>query len=88
MRGLERLAVENTTGPLTLVLDAQEYAQGFYASLGYERTPRERFLDARIWHVEMAKQVNRGGAGADRLEQALGSRRGVGRVDALEQLGH
>ena len=57
MRGLERLAVEHTTGPLTLVLDAQEYAQGFYASLGFERTPRERFLDARIWHVEMAKQV-------------------------------
>lgn len=57
MVGLERLAVEHTTGPLRLVLDSQEYASGFYASLGYQRTERERFLDARIWHVEMAKRV-------------------------------
>lgn len=57
MVGLERLAAEHTTGPLRLVLDAQEYASGFYASLGYQPTARERFLDARIWHVEMAKQV-------------------------------
>lgn len=57
MAGLERLAAEHTAGPLRLVLDAQEYASGFYASLGYQPTARERFLDARIWHVEMAKQV-------------------------------
>ncbi|MGA4506597.1 GNAT family N-acetyltransferase [Propionibacteriaceae bacterium G1746] len=57
MRGLEHLAAQLTTGELTLVLDAQEYAQGFYASLGYARTARERFQDARIWHVEMAKRV-------------------------------
>lgn len=57
MIGLERLAAEHTAGPLRLVLDAQEYASGFYASLGYQPTARERFLDARIWHVEMAKQV-------------------------------
>lgn len=55
MVGLERLALAHTTGPRRLVLDAQEYAQGFYGSLGYERTDRDRFLDARIWHVEMAK---------------------------------
>ena len=57
MLGLERVAVEHTSGPLRLVLDAQEYAAGFYGSLGYARTPRDRFLDARIWHVEMAKTV-------------------------------
>lgn len=57
MRGIERLALQHTHGPLTLVLDAQEHAEGFYASLGYARTPRERFLDARIWHVEMARQA-------------------------------
>lgn len=57
MLGLERLALENTSGPLTLVLDAQEYAEGFYRSLGYQRTQRERFLDARIWHVEMSRRV-------------------------------
>lgn len=56
MVGLERLAAEHTAGPLRLLLDAQEYASGFYASLGYQRTARERFLDARIWHVEMAKR--------------------------------
>lgn len=55
MRGLERLALEATDGPLRLVLDAQQYAQGFYESLGYARTPREPFLDARIPHVEMDK---------------------------------
>ena len=55
MIGLERLAREHSPGQVTLVLDAQEYAQGFYESLGYARTPRDRFLDARIWHVEMAK---------------------------------
>lgn len=65
MEGLHRLAVLqwralSSEGDLLLVLDAQQYAQGFYESLGYARTTREPFLDARIPHVEMAMRVPRG----------------------------
>lgn len=40
-----------------VVLDAQVQAQGFYESSGYVLTDREAFLDAGIWHREMAKDV-------------------------------
>lgn len=42
---------------VTVILDAQESAIGFYRSLGYELTARERFLDAGIWHREMALET-------------------------------
>ena len=57
MTGAEAMALSRTTGPLWLVLDAQEHAQGFYEALGYRRTEKERFLEARMWHVEMTKRA-------------------------------
>lgn len=44
-----------TTG--TVVLDAQVYALGFYEACGYSVTDRPTFLDANIWHREMARAV-------------------------------
>lgn len=48
---------EPVGGSVHLTLDAQERAIGFYESLGYRRTDRERFLDAGIWHQEMELTV-------------------------------
>ncbi len=42
----------------TLVLDAQVTAVPFYEKLGYRPTSRPVFLDAGIWHQEMAKSVS------------------------------
>ena len=47
-------------GQVRIVLDAQEDKIGFYRALGYELTAREPFLDARIWHREMARIVSAG----------------------------
>ncbi|GAA4423859.1 GNAT family N-acetyltransferase [Georgenia halophila] len=46
-------------GPLQVrvVLSAQEYALAFYRRLGYEVVSGERYLDAGIWHQEMARTV-------------------------------
>ncbi|WP_447925507.1 GNAT family N-acetyltransferase [Georgenia muralis] len=46
-------------GPLavTVVLSAQESAMGFYRRLGYEVRTGERYLDAGIWHQDMARTV-------------------------------
>ena len=38
-------------------LSAQEYAMGFYRRLGYEAVTGERYLDAGIWHQDMARTV-------------------------------
>lgn len=38
-------------------LSAQEYAMGFYRRLGYEAVSGERYLDAGIWHQDMARTV-------------------------------
>lgn len=38
-------------------LSAQEYAMGFYARLGYAAVSGERYLDAGIWHQDMARTV-------------------------------
>ncbi|WP_124039630.1 GNAT family N-acetyltransferase [Neoactinobaculum massilliense] len=53
---LRHFAVDGT---LTITLDAQEYAIGFYERAGYTLTERERFLDAGIWHREMAQTITR-----------------------------
>ena len=46
---------ENETA--TVTLDAQEQARGFYASLGYKETDRQRFFDAGIAHREMRRHI-------------------------------
>lgn len=38
-------------------LAAQETAMGFYERLGYAVVSGERFLDAGIWHVDMARTI-------------------------------
>ncbi|MEE6274069.1 GNAT family N-acetyltransferase [Georgenia sp. MJ206] len=40
-----------------VVLAAQESVMGFYARLGYTVVTGERFLDAGIWHQDMARLV-------------------------------
>lgn len=47
------------TGTLRVrvVLSAQESAIGFYRRLGYEVVSGERYLDAGIWHQDMAHTV-------------------------------
>ncbi len=52
---IERMVPSGAKGHI--VLDAQVQAQGFYESSGYYLTDREPFLDAGIWHREMAKSV-------------------------------
>ncbi len=46
-------------GPLSVrvVLAAQESAMAFYGRLGYAPVSGERFLDAGIWHQDMARTV-------------------------------
>ncbi|GAA4286817.1 GNAT family N-acetyltransferase [Georgenia daeguensis] len=48
--GRPRLAVR-------VVLSAQEVAMEFYRRLGYEVVTGERYLDAGIWHQDMARTV-------------------------------
>lgn len=59
VQALEALAVQHNKHPdgFAMVLDAQEHAAPFYAALGYRRTARDRFIDAGIWHVEMARDL-------------------------------
>ena len=38
-------------------LSAQEYALEFYRKQGYETLGKPRYLDAGIWHHDMAKQL-------------------------------
>lgn len=40
-----------------MVLSAQEQAMGFYAALGYGVVSGERYLDAGIWHQDMAREL-------------------------------
>lgn len=62
--GIEALALAEhaVTGgadalAVTVELSAQEHALGFYRRLGYELLPRERYLDAGIWHRDMAHRI-------------------------------
>lgn len=40
-----------------IALSAQESAVGFYSRLGYSPVSGERYLDAGIWHQDMARTV-------------------------------
>jgi predicted GNAT family N-acyltransferase len=42
---------------VTVVLSAQEAAMGFYERLGYAVVNGERYLDAGIWHQDMAHTI-------------------------------
>lgn len=48
---------------LTVVLSAQERAMGFYERCGYRAAGGGRYLDADIWHRDMARTLP-GGVGA------------------------
>lgn len=43
-----------------VVLSAQESAMGFYERLGFAVVSGERYLDAGIWHQDMARRLTRG----------------------------
>ncbi len=43
---------------VAIVLSAQEYVMDFYRKLGYEPVTGERYLDAGIWHQDMAKTLD------------------------------
>lgn len=49
-------------GGITVVLSAQERAMGFYERCGYREVGGGRYLDAGIWHRDMARTLP--GAGA------------------------
>lgn len=49
-------------GGITVVLSAQERAMGFYERCGYRAAGGGRYLDAGIWHRDMARTLP--GAGA------------------------
>ena len=61
----ERLAIDPAAG-LVSELSAQEYALDFYRKQGYELAGTPRYLDAGIWHHDMAKPLvaPAGGVGA------------------------
>lgn len=42
-----------------VVLSAQESAMGFYERLGFSVVSGERYLDADIWHQDMARTLTR-----------------------------
>lgn len=42
---------------VTVVLSAQEQAMGFYKRCGYRTLTGERYLDAGIWHQDMARTL-------------------------------
>jgi len=44
---------------VTVVLSAQEQAMGFYRRCGYRVLTGERYLDAGIWHQDMARTLTR-----------------------------
>lgn len=50
-------AQEDCHRQVTVRLSAQDHAVNFYRSLGYEQTSQERYLDAGIWHYDMARTI-------------------------------
>ena len=50
-------AKRESSAQLTLILDAQVAAEGFYARLGYTPTDTPTFYDAGIVHQEMSRHV-------------------------------
>ena len=59
VRALEEAAIEAYAqdGRLSIALSAQKNAQAFYESLGYEFIDSREYLDAGIWHRDMAKTI-------------------------------
>lgn len=64
VRVLEALALEHAGVPaqargaaVVVILSAQEQAMGFYEHCGYRPLDRGRYLDAGIWHRDMARTV-------------------------------
>ena len=51
------VAQEDGGAAVTVMLSAQEQAMGFYARCGYAVVGGERYLDAGIWHRDMARTV-------------------------------
>ena len=51
------VAQEDGGAAVTVVLSAQEQAMGFYERCGYTAVGGERYLDAGIWHRDMARTV-------------------------------
>ncbi len=57
MDAAAQVALERCAGPdgtIEIRLSSQEQAMGFYLSCGYEVLEGERYLDAGIWHRDMA----------------------------------
>lgn len=57
MLALQREIQTLGQGEIHIFLDAQVAAQGFYESLGYVPTERDRFYDAGIEHLEMVRRL-------------------------------
>ena len=56
---LEQTALSHSGRPrVEMVLSAQEQAMGFYKRCGYWVLDGHRYLDAGIWHQDMARIVN------------------------------
>ena len=56
---LEQTALSHSDRPrVEVVLSAQEQAMGFYESCGYRVLDGRRYLDAGIWHQDMARTVS------------------------------
>ncbi|PHP52188.1 GNAT family N-acetyltransferase [Actinomyces ruminis] len=58
---VEQAALQNAAvqGAVTVVLSAQEQAMDFYRRCGYHVITGERYLDAGIWHQDMARTLHR-----------------------------
>ena len=60
---LEQTALSHSGRPrVEVVLSAQEQAMGFYERCGYRVLDGRRYLDAGIWHQDMARTVSSVGA--------------------------
>lgn len=56
---LEQTALSHSGRPsVEVVLSAQEQAMGFYERCGYRVLDGRRYLDAGIWHQDMARTVS------------------------------
>ena len=56
---LEQTALSHSGRPrVEVVLSAQEQAMGFYERCGYRVLNGHRYLDAGIWHQDMARTVS------------------------------
>nr|NLD39937.1 GNAT family N-acetyltransferase [Actinomycetales bacterium] len=58
-RALTEYGLVEGDGRISVVvaLSAQESAMGFYSRIGYSVVSTERYLDAGIWHQDMARTI-------------------------------